>query len=248
MKTKNKLNCIIIDDEELARNMLEAYAKKIPELLVVAKCKNTLEAKMALAKNTIDLIFLDIEMPHQSGINFLKTVPIHAKVIFTTAYAEYALEGYELKVLDYLLKPIGFERFKNAAHKAIALHHVEAKAQAYDAKNTFESQTILVKDGGNFHKIYLKDIIYISAAKEYVLYHLKARKLLELKSLSRLNETLPSKHFIKIHRSYIVAKKAIQQYEHKKLTLTNGQILPISKTHLQAVKNIIWRLNNNFPE
>lgn len=240
MEKMVKLNCIIVDDEELARDILEAYAKKIPELIVITKCKNTNEASLALSNNTIDLIFLDIEMPNQSGINFLKTNIISSKIILTTAYAEYALEGYELKIADYLLKPIGFERFECAVRKVIELYKTEQKAQAYETENTFEQQTILIKDGLNLHKIYLKDIDYISAEKEYVLYHLKDRKILELKSLSKLYEALPAEYFIKIHRSYIVAKKAIQEYKHKSLVLISGQELPIGKTYLQQVKKVIW--------
>lgn len=230
-----KIQCLIIDDEQLARNMLEAYAARIPDLEVVAKCKSAANALPYLIKNKIDLLFLDIQMPGMTGIDFLRQMQEPPKVIFTTAYSDYALESYELKVVDYLLKPIGFDRFEKAVDNAKQVLSTEQKAQAFDDEQTFESRFLLVKEGYNHHHVYLKDIRYIIAMREYVQYHCVDGKIMELKSISAIETLLPFSYFIRIHRSYIVAKSEVSGQDRNNLLLKNGELLPLGKTYKKHV-------------
>ncbi len=227
--------CLIIDDEQLARDMLEAYALRIPELKVIAKCKSTAEAQACLSENKIDLLFLDIQMPRMTGVEFLRQLTSKPKVIFTTAYSHYALEGYELEVVDYLLKPIGFERFEKAVNRAKELLSTEQKAQAFEDEQTFEHQFLIIKDGYNHQKVFLKDIFYISAMREYIQYHTKIGKVMELNSLLSIENSLPDTHFIRIHRSYIIAKPALKGHKKNFLVLQNDITLPLGKTYKQWV-------------
>jgi len=229
------LQCLIVDDEQLAREMLEAYALRALELKVIAKCKSAAEAQACLSENKIDLLFLDIQMPRMTGVDFLRQLPNSPKVIFTTAYSDYALEAYELEVVDYLLKPIGFDRFEKAVNKVKELLSTEQKALAFENGQAFETQIILVKEGYNHHKVFLKNILYIAAMREYVQYHTPTGKLMELKALSEVDKALPSAHFIRIHRSYIVAKSAVKGHEQNSLLLQNGIALPLGKTYKQQV-------------
>lgn len=230
-----KINCLIVDDEQLARDMLEAYAQKISFLTIIGKCKNAAEASVFLKEKDIDLILLDINMPRMTGVDFLKNLDNPPMVIFTTAYSEYALEGYELEVVDYLLKPIGFDRFEKAANRAKELLSTEQKAQAFIDGQTFETQFILVKEGYNHHHVFLKDILYIAAMREYVRYHATHGKFMELKSIYTIEKLLPSEHFIRIHRSYIVAKTVVKGHEGNSLLLQNEVRLPLGKTYKQRV-------------
>lgn len=234
------MTCLIIDDEQLARNLLAAYATRLPHLTVLQKCKNALEAQAFLAQQTVDLLLLDIQMPKLTGIHFLRQLQQPPKVIFTTAYSQYALEGYELEVVDYLLKPISFERFEKAIEKAKALIEQEEKAQAYENQQNFEQESILVKDGYDYHKILLKDILYIQAMREYVTYHTVSGKVMALKALSLVEQELPAEHFMRIHRSYIVAKAAVQGQQKGKLVLKNGVTVPLGKTYKAKILKCIF--------
>ncbi len=229
------IHCLIVDDEQLARDMLGAYCQKISFLNITGKCKSAAEAAVFLKEKNIELIFLDINMPKQSGVDFLRQLKKPPKVIFTTAYSEYAIEGYELDVVDYLLKPIGFERFENAVLKAKELSETKTKAIAFDAAQSFENQHILVKEGYSQHIVFLKDIIHVKAMREYVVYHTSNGKLMELSPISSVEKLLPSEHFIRIHRSFLVAKSAVTGHEKKSLLLKDGTILPLGKTYKQWV-------------
>ena len=234
------LRCLIIDDEQLAREMLAAYATQIIGLHVVEKCKNTAEAAKILQKEQIDLLLLDIQMPRMTGTEFLRQLNNPPKVIFTTAFANYALEGYELEVVDYLLKPIGFDRFETAITKVRDLVKTEKKALAFEGEQTFETQFILVKEGYNHHKILLKDILYITAMREYVQYHTAHGRIMELKSISKVNNLLPDSHFIRIHRSYIVAKSAVLGHDKNVLLLEDDVRLAMGKTYKQLAMKVLF--------
>ena len=230
-----KIQCLIIDDEQLARDMLEVYAARIPELVVIAKCKSAVIAQPYLIRHKIDLLFLDIQMPGMTGLDFLRQLEEPPKVIFTTAYSDYALESYELEVVDYLLKPIGFNRFEKAVDKAKQLFSITHKAQAFDDGQTFESRFLLVKEGYNHHHVYLKDIRYILAMREYVQYHCVGEKIMELKPISVVEDLLPSSHFIRVHRSYIVAKREVIGQDKNNLILKSGELIPLGKTYKKRV-------------
>ena len=211
-----KVNCLVVDDEELARTLLENYISRLPHLHLVAKCANPLEAFKVLEEENIDILFLDIQMPELSGIDFLKTLQTQPKVIFTTAYSEYAIEGYQLDVVDYLLKPFSFERFVQAVNKAVNLINEKPKETDKDF--------LLVKADHKVHKIKFEDIQYIQSMREYVAYFLPDGKILALNSLKKLEEELPSDQFIRIHKSYIIP---IQ-----KVTTLEGNMVHIGKEKL----------------
>lgn len=229
------IHCLIVDDEQLAREMLEAYCQRLPALQVVGKCKSAAEATALLEREQVDLLFLDIQMPNLTGTDFLRQLPNPPKVIFTTAYSQYALEGFELEVVDYLLKPIGFGRFEKTVLKVKEAMKTEQKAIAYDAARSFENQSILVKEGYDQHIVFLKDIIYIEAMREYSVYHTSSGKLMELKPISQAEKVLPGEHFFRVHRSFLVAKSAVIGNEGKSLLLKDGTILPLGKTYKKWV-------------
>ncbi len=196
------INVIIVDDEPLAQDVLETYIEKIPELKLIQKCSNALEANEALKSNDIDLMFLDIQMPQLTGIDFLKTLTKPPLVIFTTAYDNYALEGFELNALDYLLKPISLERFMKAVNKAMDQINLQKK-EGGGAEMEGEDY-IFVKADKKLVKINYKDILYIEGLKDYVIIRMNTSRVITLQTMKSLEEKLPQHMFKRIHRSYII--------------------------------------------
>jgi two-component system, LytTR family, response regulator len=236
------LTCLIVDDEPLARNLLAAYVKKVPYLELKGTCANALEAMEVLRQQPVDLLLLDIQMPDITGTAFIKTLHRKPMVIFTTAYSEYALESYELDVVDYLLKPITFERFLRAIDKAsqrlaVGNHgeHAE-RAQPVETATSF----IFVKDGTKLVKLRWRDILYIEGLKDYVTIHTRDQKIVTLQRLKALETQLPSDKFIRIHNSYIVALEAIDVI-HKSDVQIGKTMLPISDTYKKAFRDFIER-------
>jgi DNA-binding LytR/AlgR family response regulator len=237
-----RIKCIIVDDEQLAREMLQAYVAKIPTLELVSLCKSTSEAQEALNKHKIDLMFLDIQMPQQTGIDFLSTLEApKPKTILTTAYPNYALQSFELEVIDYLLKPIAFTRFELAAEKAFKHLEVAFKAEQFDTNEQKKEQFIMVHSEHKHHKIMLKNIIYIESLKEYVRYHTTQGKIMEHNSMKQLETVLPKENFLRIHRSYIVALNQIQSYQSSRLILKIPLELPIGKTYKKIILEKLFK-------
>lgn len=227
------MNCLVIDDEQLARQLLKSYIEKLPSLTWIASCASTAEALPYLQEGQVDLILLDIQMPQQSGIEFLRQLGnTKPRVILTTAYPNYALEGFELSVVDYLLKPIPFERFEQAIHKALEQQETAEKAGQFDQQ---QEQFIWVHSEHQHHKILLQDILYIESLKEYVRYHTTKGRIIELNSLKRLEEELPSNLFMRVHRSYIVALSRVLHYQNHHLHLEGEKVLPVGKTYKKQV-------------
>lgn len=198
------INVIIVDDEPLAQDVLETYIEKIPELNLVKKCSNALEANEALKSEEIDLMFLDIQMPQLTGTDFLKTLNNPPLVIFTTAYPNYAIEGFELNALDYLLKPISLERFMKAVNKA--LEQLELQNKDSVAGSVEESPDfIFVKADKKLIKIKYDEILYIEGLKDYVIIRMDRSRVITLQTMKSLEDKLPSNLFRRIHRSYIVS-------------------------------------------
>ncbi|BDS12215.1 LytR/AlgR family response regulator transcription factor [Aureispira anguillae] len=236
------IKCLVVDDEQLAREMLEAYISKIPELELVQLCKSSFEAQTILQTNPIDLMFLDIQMPQQSGIDFLNQLGNNKpNVIFTTAYPNYAIQGFELEVIDYLLKPISFDRFRQSVQKALKNFKIAYKAEEFDRQQEQKEQFIMVHSEHKHHKILLQDIIYIESLKEYVRYHTSKGKIIELNSMKRLESELPSNQFIRIHRSYIVSLHQIQSYQNGHLVLKVPLELPIGKTYKKVILEKLFK-------
>jgi DNA-binding LytR/AlgR family response regulator len=236
-----KLNCVIVEDEPLARNLMVEYVRKVPSLNLIEACSSPLMALEVLRKNTIDLLFLDVQMPELTGISLLKVLKNKPLVILTTAYSEYALEGYELDVADYLLKPITFERFLRSVDKVVQRLEVQ-KPPAIVEKVPMpaEQSFVFVKDGTKLVKVVFDDILYMEGLKDYVTIHTKQQKIVSLQRLKTLEEQLPSNKFIRIHNSFIVALQAIEVV-HKNNVQVKGALLPIGETYKKSFREIIER-------
>ncbi len=231
-----KINCLIVDDEQLARRLLESYVVKIPYMELVKSCKSALEAIEFLQKGNIDLMFLDIHMPDLSGIEFLQTLENKPLVIFTTAYKEFALDGYELDVIDYMLKPISFERFLQGSNKA--LEQIKL-IKAAKNKETPSKDFINLKSNHKVYKVKYNDIYYIEGLKEYVTFYTKDKKIVVLESLKKLEKTLPQELFLRIHKSYIINIQMIDSMYGNQLEV-NGNYLPVGKMYLDKVKRMLF--------
>lgn len=216
-----KIKCIITDDEPFARKGLQGYIGQIDFLDLKGSCENALELNSLIKQEPVDLLFLDIEMPYMTGIDFLKNLPAPPRVIFTTAYEKYALQGFELEVLDYLLKPIPFDRFLKAANKAFDyFRQQQAPAPAEDH--------IFVKADNKLEKIYFTNILFAEALENYVAIYTREKKVITHLTLKMLQEKLPSATFIQPHKSYIAAVDKINSIEGNILHIGNYQV-PISK-------------------
>ncbi|MBT1701338.1 LytTR family DNA-binding domain-containing protein [Fulvivirgaceae bacterium PWU4] len=233
--------CLIVDDEPLARNLLTEYVKKVSFLKLVHTCSNPLEALELLRNNPVDILFLDIQMPEITGITFLKILQKKPLVILTTAYSEYALESYELDVVDYLLKPITFDRFLKAVDKAGQRLNTGTAPVAEKVVPSEPTQPfVFVKDGTKLVKINFDDILYVEGLKDYVTIHTKTQKVVSLQRLKSLELQLPADRFIRIHHSYIVALKAIDVIHKGEVQIGNAMI-PISDTYRKTFKEFVDR-------
>jgi len=224
-----KINCIVIDDEHLARTLLDDYIGKLPSLKLIANCSSALQALEILQNKPVDLIFLDIQMPDLSGIVFLKSLKYKPVVIFTTAYPEYALDGYALDVIDYLLKPISFERFMQSVNKA-----AEQIKLIKGISTNKEKKYITLKSEHRIHKVKYNNILFIEGMKEYVVFHLKeGKRIITLERMKNLEEHLPD-NFLRIHRSYIINKNDIRSLYGNSVEIGNHKI-DIGKTYKEKV-------------
>lgn len=228
-----KLQCLLIDDEPPALKVLTRYIESIKSLEVVAQCKNAIEALDVLQQKTVDVIFLDIKMPHIIGTDFLKNLSNPPKVIFVTAYREYAVDGFELDAVDYLVKPVSFERFFKAITK---LNRVMGKEGDTISDNTSKSPAfVYLKVDRDMKKIFINDIQYIESWKDYVKVFLDDRKFFLVKqSISAMENLLSDHKFIRVHRSYIVSLEKISGYNGVAIQLMD-QGIPIGRLYKQAV-------------
>lgn len=227
------LKCILVDDEQLNRKLLEEYISQVSFLELTASCKNAFEAITILEKEDIDLMFLDIQMPGMMGTDFLKALKKKPMTVFVTAYSEYALEGYELEVIDYLMKPLSIERFTKTVYRALELHQK-------NIQNTENKESIFVNVDYSLVKVKLSEVMYVEGLKDYVKIFVEGsgRAIITKMSLKNLEEKLPSKKFMRIHRSYIVNLSKIEKIKGIKLFM--GQIeIPISENLLEVLINKI---------
>jgi len=242
------ITCLIVEDEPLARNLLTDYVRKLPYLNLIAACSSPLAALDILRNQPVDLLFLDIQMPEITGISLLKILPKKPLVILTTAYSEYALESYELDVLDYLLKPISLDRFLKAVAKASERLTASPALPPAPEKPTPETVQpfVFVKDGTKLVKIRWSDILYVEGLKDYVAIHTRQQRVVSLQRLKSLEAQLPADQFIRIHHSYIVALEGIDVI-HKDKVQVGSVFLPISDTYRKPFKDFIDR-NHIQPE
>jgi len=238
------MNVIIVDDEHHARKLLADYVIKVPFLNLVKTCMNVFEAIEVMQKEQIDLLILDIQMPDMTGMEFARSLNKKPIIIFSTAYSEYAIEGFELDVADYLLKPIEFPRFLQAAYKA--KNRFEMKSPMVETNKQVsppqpeENSFLIIKDGAKIHKIDYSDLLFIEGQREYVTFHTTQKKITALYVMKNLEDNLPQKHFIRVHKSYIVAIKQIEMIEGNMLKIA-GEKIPIGGSYKN---DLLARLSN----
>ena len=225
------MKVLIVDDEPLAQEILVSYVGKFPEIQLIATCNNAIEAKEILNKEAVDLILLDIQMPKISGIEFLKTLDNPPMIILTTAFSDYALDAYALNVIDYLLKPISFERFAKAIKKAL-------QQLAQETSTTVSADFIFVKADKKLIKVFFKDLRYIEGLKDYVILHVDNKRIVTLQTMKSLETKLPSAIFMRIHRSYIINIGNIDVLEGNSIHIGN-KMIPIGKNYKEMVLQII---------
>ena len=236
-----KLNCVIVEDEPLARNLMIEYVKKVPSLNLIESFSNPLAAMETLRSASIDILFLDVQMPEITGISLLKILKKRPLVVLTTAYSQYALEGYELDVADYLLKPITFERFLKSVDKITQRLEAVAVIQPSPVEQSSSSSPfIFVKDGTKLVKVKLDEILYIEGLKDYVTIHTTHQKIVTLQRLKTLEEQLPANKFIRIHNSFIVSLDAIDVIQKNEVQI-KGATLPVGDTYRKSFKEFIER-------
>lgn len=237
-----KLNCVIIEDEPLARNLLVEYVRKVPSLNLIEAFSNPLAAMETLRSAPVDVLFLDVQMPEITGISLLKILKKRPLIVLTTAYSQYALEGYELDVADYLLKPITFERFLKSVDKITQrLETVPASPPSTPAETVSSPPAfIFVKDGTKLVKVKLDEILYIEGLKDYVTIHTESQKIVTLQRLKALESQLPSDKFIRIHNSYIVSLDAIDVIQKNEVQIRDVS-LPVGDTYRKSFREFIER-------
>lgn len=234
------MNVIIVDDEPLALDVLETFIKQIPELTLVNRCTNAFEANQALLDHEIDLMFLDIQMPQMTGLDFLKTLQNPPMVVFTTAYPNFALEGYELNVLDYLLKPIAADRFLKAVNKA--KEHFSKQKTVEISENNDDKNFFFVKADKKLVKINYNEITYIEGLKDYVIIWLEQNRIITLQTMKSLEDKLDLRSFKRIHRSFIVNLDKVTAVNGNMVELYfKGQLkqLPVGKNYKDELLEVI---------
>jgi two-component system LytT family response regulator len=229
------INCIIVEDEPIARDILISYINRVPYLNLAGSCADAFEAMELLNKTDVDLIILDINMPHLSGIEMLRTLKKYPSVIVTSAYPNFALEGYELSVTDYLLKPFSFARFVQATEKVIA------KGQDGQPQKE-EERFVMVKSDKKLTKVFLNEIVYVEAYGNYIFIHRGQDKIMSKQTLTNFETQLPAGKFVRIHKSYMVSVKAVKYLEGNEVSVGTKK-LPVGKVYREGV---LKRFQNHF--
>lgn len=229
------IRCLMVDDEPLARDVIRRYIEQMPTLKLIDECSNAIQALTILQRQPVDLIFLDILLPQLNGIEFLKTLKNSPRIIFTTAYTQYALEGYEFDVVDYLLKPIRFDRFLKAVNKAFPIQNSKQVAEPVLNINDKEKESfVYFRADRKMIKIFLKDILYIESMKDYIKIITSHGTVITKQSISSVEAMLPQKKFLRIHRSYIVSVIKIISFTHEIIETEKADI-PIGKLYRNEV-------------
>ncbi len=267
MEIQNKIRCLIVDDEFPARILLKEFIEKVPNLELVESCKSGLEALPIIQEGRVDLMFLDIQMPDITGLNFLKMLPVRPLVVFTTAYSDYAIESYQLDVLDYLLKPFSFDRFMQCIGKAMQrMADKQQKVAMAQTQTTVPAAApalpddpdapigmptdadlnegvLIVKADHKIHRIKHSSIIYIEGLREYVSIYCQGEKIVTLESLRNLEMTLPPQMFIRVHKSYIVRIDKIKALYGAQLKLDGVEpYIPIGKSYKDMVQEKLFNV------
>lgn len=231
------IRCIIVEDEDLAQDVLRSHIQRIERLELVAVCNNAAEAQTALQSQDIDLMFLDIELPGVTGLKFLQSLSVAPLVIITTAYPQYAAESYEFDVVDYLLKPIPFERFARAANKVLDGRQFPLQ------QNTESADHIFIKSNSRFQRINFSEIIRVEAMRDYLQIFTEGSRLITLQTMNDMESILPKEKFIRVHRSHIVSVDHIKSVDASNIEIGDKSI-PIGSSYRERVTAVI---NQKFP-
>lgn len=231
MTTDTKIRCVVVDDEPPAIDVLSNYISAVSSLQLVGTCNNAVEALSLLRSTSVDLVFLDIQMPQLLGTDLLRTLHNPPKVIFTTAYRKFALEGFELNAVDYLLKPISFERFLKAVNRVMDARLATQQQEPSD-------QYIYFRSDRKMHKVQIDEIVFIESLKDYIKVVTTGKTIVTKQSISSIEERLPKSSFIRIHRSFIVSLHKIQSYTSELIAIGNAE-LPVSRMYRHEVEKIL---------
>src|SRR5688572_17115954 len=234
------MKCLVVDDEPLARTLMESYIGRTEELTLVKSCSDAVEALRILKQVQVDLVFLDIQMPQVTGIDLIKSLNERPKVILTTAYREYAAEAYDLDVIDYLVKPVTFERFLKGVSK------IHQQAMPSSEENTlvksYDESYIYFREDREMVKVFLKDILYIESLRDYVKVKTASTQIITHQKISVLEQKLPEKEFVRIHRSFIVAIGKVSSFT--ATTVKTGEIeIPFGRNYKQQALKILNKNN-----
>lgn len=224
-----KIKCVIVDDEPMAREILESFVEKTPNLELISSCKNAMEALQVSQKQTVDLFFLDINMPEITGLSLAKIVNKQAQIIFTTAYRDYAVDGFNLNVVDYLLKPIAFDRFLQAVQKLIEPEYPLNSTEKSKNNNDF----VFVRSDRKMVKINFKDMLFVESLSDYIKVYTIENEIITRETISNFESELPE-DFIRVHRSYIVSVSKISSYTNEYIEI-GKKAIPISRSYKESV-------------
>ena len=227
-----KIQCLIVDDEPPARELLTSYIEKMDDLEILGQCSNALEAFAFIQKHPVNILFLDIQMPRMNGLELIKSLQDRPRIILTTAYREFAVEGFELDVLDYLVKPISFERFLKSISKYHQYNVLKQAPASENNEEAFEKAYMYFKVNKDLVKIFLKEIIYIESIKDYVKIVTAGRSIITYQRIGYMEEKLPENRFVRIHKSYIVSVDKIVSYNNEAVHVQSFS-LPIGRNYKQ---------------
>jgi DNA-binding LytR/AlgR family response regulator len=234
---KRIVNCIIVDDEPVAREVLENHLSRMDNVRVVASCKSAMDAFRVVNSSNIDLIFLDISMPEISGLSFARSLTSSVKIIFTTAYREFAVDGFDLQAVDYLLKPVSFERLLQAVTRYLAENAPKPLPES-EQDDSGIKDSLFVRSDRKMVRVILSEIDYIESISDYIRIHLKGKKIVTRETLTGIEQKLPGNKFLRIHRSFIVNIDAVDSFTNEYAEIGSEQ-LPVSRGYRQ---NVIGRL------
>ncbi len=230
---EKRIKCLVVDDEPVAREILENHLAKLESFELVGLCKSAIGAFQIISSQPVDLIFLDINMPEMSGLSLARSINSNVKVIFTTAYREYAVDGFDLQAVDYLLKPISFERFLKGVQKYMQ-ENVPVKSSDAIVPETEDTEYFFVRSDRKMVRINFSDIRFIESIADYIKIHLQERNVLTRETISNIESKLPQNDFLRIHRSYIVGIKNIESFTTEYIEMGKRQ-LPISRSYREHV-------------
>lgn len=236
MITENKIQCLIVDDEPPAIAILQKYIESVPGLMLTGACFNAVEALTVLQQKNVDLLFLDIQMPQLLGTDFIRTLKNPPKVIFTTAYRKYAVEGFELDAVDYLLKPVSFERFIKAVNKVMQTQVQPAGEPVEISDGSKDGAFIYFRADRKMVKVFLKDILYVESLKDYIKVITSFRQIITKQSISSLEAMLPANQFVRIHRSYLVAISKIDSFTADDIEIQKRKFLLAVCTSMKLIE------------